>query len=193
MESGKLIEMIKESDPEGTTQVTLGGDAVWFVERLPGYYDGSFAYLENDNKFVVTDKGDIDKVIINPMGLEDFLLHTDCKGEVVPRFRDKQRNHEYKREVETIIRKFKSWEEKSIQQYTFQVLSKIKEGFQIRQSSKDKIGLYNCMSYQKPGFDIDTRLCQGECGAVLKSGFFEPLKQTEYVYWVPIFTGTIRI
>lgn len=48
MKTSEFIKLLQEEDPEGTANVTVGGDPVWYVERLPGYYDGSYIIEERD-------------------------------------------------------------------------------------------------------------------------------------------------
>lgn len=40
--------MLKAADPDGTTPVCVGNADVYFVQRLPAYYDGSLQQLVHD-------------------------------------------------------------------------------------------------------------------------------------------------
>lgn len=41
--------MIQQEDPEGTAEVCVGTAPVWFVERVPAYYDGRLEFVERVN------------------------------------------------------------------------------------------------------------------------------------------------
>ncbi len=36
----ELIALLKEADPEGNTEVCIDNLPVWYVQKLPAYYDG---------------------------------------------------------------------------------------------------------------------------------------------------------
>ena len=40
MTTTDLIKLLQEIDPEGDTEVCIGNTPIWYVERLPAYYDG---------------------------------------------------------------------------------------------------------------------------------------------------------
>jgi len=44
-----LIAALQEADPEGTAEVVVGGSPIYFLERLPGYYDGAYSVLIQDH------------------------------------------------------------------------------------------------------------------------------------------------
>lgn len=50
MTTNELIERLKREDPEGTAEVIVHGNPIYALERLPGYYDGSFGRLIQDPK-----------------------------------------------------------------------------------------------------------------------------------------------
>ena len=44
--TAEFIKMIQQEDPEGTAEVCVGTAPVWFVERVPAYYDGRLEFVE---------------------------------------------------------------------------------------------------------------------------------------------------
>ena len=46
MTTAQLIELLKQEDPEGTAEVCVGVNPVWFVEKVPAYYDGRLEFVE---------------------------------------------------------------------------------------------------------------------------------------------------
>lgn len=48
MKTKELIRQLQEADPTGELEVTVGKEAIWFVQTLPGYYDGCHQVLKHD-------------------------------------------------------------------------------------------------------------------------------------------------
>lgn len=48
MTTADLIAALREADPDGTTPVCVGNADVYFVQRLPAYYDGRLQQLVHD-------------------------------------------------------------------------------------------------------------------------------------------------
>lgn len=80
MTTKDLIKRLQEVDPEGNTEVVVGSDPIYFVEHLPGYYDGAYVTLIQDHGkdpyynitgAKVTRAGS--KVKIHLMSVEDIL------------------------------------------------------------------------------------------------------------------------
>ena len=82
MKTKELIRRLQEEDPNGETEVTVNGADIYFLETLPGYYDGCFPVLIHDPKLVdkcysiigVEIRGGGLKVRLNTMDLRDVLL-----------------------------------------------------------------------------------------------------------------------
>lgn len=49
MKTAELIRALQQVDPEGTAEVVVGGRPIYFVEKLPGYYDGPYEILIQDH------------------------------------------------------------------------------------------------------------------------------------------------
>jgi hypothetical protein len=80
MTTSELIEALKKEDPEGTSEVYVNGEAIYFAERLPGYYDGWYPVLIQDHSkdpyynitgIRYTKVGT--KIRLQTMGMEDIL------------------------------------------------------------------------------------------------------------------------
>ena len=48
MTTAELIALLREADPDGTTPVCVANADVYFVQRLPAYYDGRLQQLVHD-------------------------------------------------------------------------------------------------------------------------------------------------
>lgn len=48
MKTADLIRRLQEADPSGELECCVGGDDIYFVERLPAYYDGPHTILTRD-------------------------------------------------------------------------------------------------------------------------------------------------
>jgi len=74
MTTSELIKLLQEADPAGNSHVRMNGGVPVYVEHLPGYYDGSYAYIEgtgDQKKYVITRQGS--KVDIYCMDMEEFM------------------------------------------------------------------------------------------------------------------------
>lgn len=49
MTTAELIGLLRQEDPDGTAEVCVGVNPVWFVEHLPAYYDGRLEFVERVN------------------------------------------------------------------------------------------------------------------------------------------------
>lgn len=79
MTTGELIKLLQEEDPSGKLHVRLFGDGIpCFCEVKPGYWDGPYAYIEN-NKWIQSTEGS--KVDIYTKDINDFIWD-DCKGKI---------------------------------------------------------------------------------------------------------------
>ena len=202
MKSSELIKLIQKEDPTGELHVRLPGGIPFGVEAKPGYYDGAYSYIYEDGNYVIS-KEDA-KLDIHCTDLEDFVWDTDdplskikFKGiKKEDRTQYLERAAKYHRESQACNR---SIQDKCIRE----VLEKIKSGWIIVQPDHEPIGRYNVMwfikdpshfreKHDKKGWvgcryedDNQKIMTQGECGAVLKSGFFkhEPDAPNHLIRW----------
>ena len=187
MKTKELIKLLQEEDPSGELHVRVREAGMpTSACCYPGYYDGGYAY-EEDGKMVLTKTGS--KVDIYCSGYDDLIF--DCQGDM-----DKIRKR-------LIIEKdCGSWEQiekeaaevrvlytKLQNECLVKALNKIKIGWSIVQSKDKPIGHYNVMRYRRANFPsmlgyTEENLVQGECGAVLKSGFFEHIEREDCIEWI---------
>lgn len=82
-----LLKELQAMDPE--SEVVVGGEAIHFVEELPGYYDGHYEVLIEDPskkpyysvdgmKFTRADK----KVKLHTLTINDIIWNCDSREEV---------------------------------------------------------------------------------------------------------------
>ena len=93
MTTSELIKMLRKADPEGDAHVRVNGECPTFVEMKPGYWDGSYSYIE-DGEFHISDKGV--KVDIHTMDLEWWLMDNDANSVKTHLRESAQNNHEVK-------------------------------------------------------------------------------------------------
>lgn len=192
MKSGEFIKLLQKVDPKGNYHIRGFGGAIVDVALVEGYWDGSYSYMDGD-VYVNTRKKskidvityDLDSIISNYNGDMDKLrkkIKFD-KGD--------ENSWDY---IEKKAAEYRKMESQSIKEFTFHVLEKYKAGVCAAQSITDPIGHYHVMWWHKDG---DTRtqrfdenkisfgdvLNQGECGAVIKSGFFTPVQEGENYVW----------
>jgi len=58
MTTKEFIKMLQDADPTGESHVRMYGGVPIGAARIPGYYDGNYAYIDEDNNYVSTMKGD---------------------------------------------------------------------------------------------------------------------------------------
>ena len=49
MKTKDLIRRLQAADPSGELDVTIGKADIWYIEVLPGYYDGCYQVLKRDD------------------------------------------------------------------------------------------------------------------------------------------------
>lgn len=194
MKVRELIEQLKTCDQEA--HVYGCGGAIIALDQLPGYYDGSYSYYEDDVLHITTEgrkvyietidkdsiisryEGDMDKI------REHISIHTH---------NPKIYEEEIWKEIEENAKIVREVRQESMKIYVNKVLGRYALGEYARQSIEDKIGYYNCMWWSYDGDSqtenaivdntnsfkslIGDRLCQGECGAIIKSGLFIPVEE----------------
>ena len=58
MTTKEFIKMLQDVDPTGESHVRIPGGVPIAVARIPGYYDGNYAYIDKNDNYVSTMKGD---------------------------------------------------------------------------------------------------------------------------------------
>lgn len=119
MKTKDLILELQKCDPEA--EVVVGGEAIFFIEQLPGYYDGSYQKLIQNNSSNYNIKGleftrAGTKVIINTMSVEDIIWNEESAAaarKLEFKF-DKSLNNSqverFKEQVEKTLKEFEEYE-----------------------------------------------------------------------------------
>lgn len=71
MTTGEFIKMLQEADPSGTAHIRMSGGIPMSVELKPGYWDGPYSYIDEDENWVHTTSGQ--KVDIWCTEVDDFV------------------------------------------------------------------------------------------------------------------------
>ena len=108
-----LIKNLSSMDPEA--EVVVGGEAIHFIEQLPGYYDGSYECLIEDPskkpyyavegmKFTRSKQ----KVVLHMLTLEDIIWNCETEEEVNNlKFEMEDLNEDHKKMIQRKIDKIK--------------------------------------------------------------------------------------
>lgn len=192
MKTKELIKQLQKEDPTGEAYVRCGDGAVTHFELKSGYWDGPYEYIDENGNFVISNQGS--KVDIVTMDSESWIWDHDgdyskIKFDLGPLEYSEGKIKAYKEEFEKISKEYKRFEQSALEEFTFHVMHKYKEGFVATQQADVKIGMYNCMYFYKYG-SKKIKLRQGDCGAILKSGFFKPVTRGKLIYWELIIGGT---
>lgn len=161
-----------------------------------GYYDGCYSFIDEKGNYVITEKGfKID--IYSIEDVEDFVYDEEGNdSKVIIDLHDQNSVQSIQNRIKDASKKYKEVVAKLDNAALVDVLKKINEGWKIVQPRYEKIGMYNVMRYVKDIIkfvddtkivtidnDNQSRLCQGECGAVLKFGFFKSVCLDNLIEW----------
>jgi hypothetical protein len=182
MFSKDLIKKLQEIDPEGNKRVCCDGDAIFFLEDLPGYYDGYFSYFNDHEyfpeKLYMDDKND--KIVIHTMDVEEFIFNESGDLSKID-MTNIGKKEEYLPWMKKKSEEIKRINEEILAGHLREVLNKIKDGYIITQNKKEKVGMMNVMFYKKDG--KKEQLCQGDCEIVLHTGFFVHREMENEIVW----------
>jgi hypothetical protein len=114
MKTKELIKLLQEADPNGESYVRIDGGIPVYVERKPGYYDGSYSYYDEDRKYCISKMDS--KVDIHTTAIFDYVVdnmgsfpNNKSIEEVLDKFNfylsenEEQNNKEKERYVQQII------------------------------------------------------------------------------------------
>lgn len=79
MKTSDLIRMLRDADPSGELEVTIGKVDIWFAQVMPCYYDGHVEILKRDPNVECYDivgaeiRGKGSHVLIETHSIEDML------------------------------------------------------------------------------------------------------------------------
>jgi len=148
MTTSELIKQLQEADPEGNTHIRIarfGEDDSGipdYVCKLPGYWDGTYAYEDEDKNLVFTSADS--KVDINILCYDNWVVrHLDdweSKLKFNYTFLDKEGN---KQRADSIIKSFKEHEyeyrriDKQVSdEHILKMIRKLKDGCTLQEKEK---------------------------------------------------------
>jgi hypothetical protein len=181
MKTKELIELLQQEDPSGECHVRISGECPIEVTKVPGYYDGSYTYMEND-KLILSTEGD--KVDIDTLDIKNFIWqnYQDWENKVEFRYtfyEDDQIEKEIRTKLATYAQDAAEFDKQSIEEFSSFIIDKIKNGYKIIQKDT-QIGHYNTMFFTKD--DEEIKLRRGDCHAIIR-GSFKPKINKDYIEW----------
>ena len=201
MKTKDFIKMLQKEDPTGEGYIRLpDGGAPWFAESKPGYWDGSYQYLEKMNKddvfnankrLVISTKGY--KVDIHTLKIDSIVWEEngDMK-KIRNRIKlDTEYHNEDERSklfwdgIEDDAKDAKEYDDDFLKREYINMMDEFfyKNSFwEIRQPLDKKIGFYHCMKAFN-WFKMPRQLNQGQCDILIRSGKFYPEKKKKYYVW----------
>jgi hypothetical protein len=63
--------MLQKADPSGTAHIRMEGGIPLCAELKPGYWDGSYSYIDDDGNYVTSTRND--KIDIHCLSIHDFI------------------------------------------------------------------------------------------------------------------------
>lgn len=210
MKTKDLIKLLQEEDPTGECHVRGWSGAISHVWMKPGYYDGSYSYLEEvevdgkkTKRMVFSSKDN--KIDIHCTDLEDLCWDADGNEEEVlkhVRFEYTYLNSDREKQIRKRISEECLQAREFIGTSNKEYLEKIKADYldkgmifiqplnTLPTDYNRQYAIYPGTALGEPpnptgftGWDGAHHLCQGESRAIIDSGKFT-LKQTaEYYIW----------
>lgn len=189
MTTKEIIQKLKEVDPSGNLHVRpSGGGAILGFHKVEGYYDGSYEYIDEDGKLLNTTKGY--KIDVFTVTKNDIIWDNDgdmneikkqIKFDINIPYSVKQED-DFWNKIEEEAKKAQKTSKQSLEEFTFKVLQKYKDGLiMIESISEDKksFGYY----WLQLNGEKNVPQC-GEFHAVVNSGFFtRDHYSDEYYQW----------
>ncbi len=202
MTTSEFIKMLQKADPSGTAHIRMEGGIPLCAELKPGYWDGSYSYIDDDGNYVTSTRND--KIDIHCLSIHDFIeIHEKLTwDEVKKKFKFDLNYSEWqnKEREEVILTKAKlaydEWVEVNQKCYEYSLKSMIENAergwrwFQNKDvdlnQTPDLHTYYTWKICKEDGTWINgTSIHQTE--PVLKSGLWEKILDSEiegYYEWV---------
>jgi GrpB-like predicted nucleotidyltransferase (UPF0157 family) len=121
MKTKELIKLLQEEDPSGELECNVDGKDIYFVEKIPGYYDGAYKVLIRDdskkNQYNINGisiRRDGWKVVLKTMGYDDVLLDNP---DAIVEYSDLQTKQQYEESVESTRKENRELIEKVTKQF----------------------------------------------------------------------------
>jgi len=197
MKTKRLIELLQKEDPSGEIEVSVGNQDIHYLQRLEAYWDGCLEVLKRDETseyYNITGAKIVSeglKICIMPLSIEDAIMNdvnlpiefdSDYTREHYSDVVAKQRH-----EMRSVCKKLND-------EFIVKALQRYKDGWKAAQSNKESVKMCHVQWWWKPGDKSTQRaaysskedqisLCQGECEAIIESGFFVPVDDGERIIW----------
>lgn len=71
MKTKDFIKMLQEADPSGESHIRMSGGVPYVAIKIPGYYDGTYQYIDDDDNFVYSSQNS--KVDIYQLNQYDYI------------------------------------------------------------------------------------------------------------------------
>jgi hypothetical protein len=200
MKTKDFIKMLQEEDPTGEGYIRLpDGGAPWFAESKPGYWDGSYQYLEkmheddvhNADKRIVTSTEGY-KIDIHVLTHESIIWDENgdmdkIRERIKVNFTYVEDKHEkeFWKSIEEDAKHAKEYDDEFLYKRGYNdVLDNFyyDSSWEVRQPLDKPIGYYHCMKAFS-FFKIPIQLNQGQCDVIIRSGKFYPEKKKKYYVW----------
>ena len=194
MKTSQLVKLLQEADPTGDLEVYGAGGAIYDVERLPGYYDGSYSYIETEQdgetlKNYVISKAN-QKVYIDSMSAETWLLDRDIDRVFIEDSKGVRKTAATEERFKKIVRQSKAIDKEMTKTTVLEILSKMRIGYYRTKAVNDSIDYQNTEFVEENKDPV--RCGSGVWIALRDSGYFmhsydwdaDTMKKIEdYVYW----------
>ena len=115
MKTKELIRILQEADPSGESHVRMDGGIPFGVNKLDGYWDGYYTYLDENDNFVSSIEGskvdilcmDIDDYVSNMIERDDGITWEEVKSKFVFKFGDYSDENQRNEKADNILAKAK--------------------------------------------------------------------------------------
>ena len=200
MTTSQFIKMLQEADPSGEAHIRMEGGIPLFAELKPGYWDGPYEYIDEDDNYVTSTEKD--KIDIHCLSIWDFIeQHTNLPWEEVKKkfkFKLNYSGPQKSEREEAILKKAKEAYDEHIkienECYERSLQSMIKNAekgwtwFQNKEIDLDKNSLhvyYTWKIFDETGKEMGSNVHMTE--VVFKSGLWERVDNNKidgYYEWV---------
>lgn len=212
MKTKDFIKMLQEADPEGEAYIRMGGGIPIGAELKAGYWDGPFAYLDENNNYVYSIEEN--KVDIYCQDLEGFVWDnvSQANPNELPSWENIKKKFIFKingysikeqreERINSILVNAKKhyddvikFEKESLEKHTKESVSKYNKGWRFFQNKKVDLNetpnmhVYYTWLIEEPGkTNIRPSSCIADVEGILFSGLFEKLdnnKKEGYYEWI---------
>jgi hypothetical protein len=202
MTTSEFIKILQEADPKGTAHIRMEGGIPHFAERKPGYWDGAYSYIDEDNNYVTSTEGD--KIDIHCI---DISIHVeslmskhkdleDIKKKFVFNIGSNQdRVDRVMKEVESAYKDFKEMDDEMYERQLEEAIKKADEGhrwFQNKEVDNIPEGemnnhIYYTWKFMSPTGEVENHSTPWKTQPILQSELWTRVDNGEmegYYEWI---------